>query len=465
MEQKVDNLVRNGNIGHAAIGSHYYTFEIGGSVKVASPGILPLYNQAFELLPMRIGDFDIIPRGDQNIYPLEMKEILDGSGMQAEQIRKKVNLLWGQGPFLYKEDIVETAPGESKMIRNPVKNTEITAWLKSWKHIEYLHKIAEDLRAMNGYYDKKRINLNARIGKPKKINSIHYVPYEDCALEWYDVNTQECQAIIVGDYVRPWVSGLTRFPIWDPTKPFKYPVSMSYNRLAQFGHSKQYTRSSFHGSQDWLKAHNTVARIVYMFNLNLAALKVHIKIPTLVWNAKLNELKEKYAKTGTAMPDSIIEEEKDKYIAAIVATVSGADQTGKLLVTDKVYDPDSNTMVGVEVEAIDLKIKEYIDAQINIAKQAAYEASASNGLDPALSNLSRDGNLPSGSDKLYAYKVFLLTDIAIAEEILYRSINEAIEINWPDSEIKIGSYRETIITEQQTSPKDRIKNNDAGNAN
>ncbi len=57
----------------------------------------------------------------------------------------------------------------------------------------------------------------------------------------------------------------------------------------------------------------------------------------------------------------------------------------------------------------DQKVKDFIDAQINIANEALFQVTSGIGLHPALSNLSKDGNLPSGSEQLYSFKIYLAT--------------------------------------------------------
>lgn len=458
-EEKI-KVVRTGNIGYSKTESRFYTFELAGASQLgtpglATPGVLPLYSAAYELCPIRIAEYDIIPRGENNLYPLEMADMVREEGLLDEQIKKKVDLLWGQGPQLY-ETIIE----DKQRIKIPVDDTEIQAWLDGWEYEKYLEDIVVDLRTMCGYFDKKHRNVGFRIGDKPFIQRIERIIYEEAALEWYNDTTLKSEAIIAGDYVRPWQFGLTRFPMWNKFEPFKHPVAASYNRLSQYGQSKTYSRASFHGLLNWLRAHSTVARILYMFNLNLAAIKIHIKIPEPLWEKKIDELKTQYSLAGKEFTKEIMEKEKDDYIASIIATVSGADQTSKALVTDNVYNNRSqdNDLVGVEIEAIDLKIKDYIDAEINVAKHAQFELSAGLGLHPALSNLSMDGNLPSGSEQLYAYKLFLLTNVDIAERIACKSINDVIKVNFPGKKAKIGFYHATVITEEQTAPADRTKN-------
>jgi hypothetical protein len=61
---------------------------------------LPINSNSRQRLPIRIGDFEIIPNGDDNRYPYEIRELMDEEVILEEFIQKKVDLLWGQGPAL-----------------------------------------------------------------------------------------------------------------------------------------------------------------------------------------------------------------------------------------------------------------------------------------------------------------------------------------------------------------------------
>jgi protein-tyrosine phosphatase len=96
---------------------------------------------------------------------------------------------------------------------------------------------------------------------------------------------------------------------------------------------------------------------------------------------------------------------------------------------------------------------------VAIAKRADFETTAGFGLHPALSNMSADGNLPSGSEQLYAFKLYLATSVDIPESIICKDINQAIAVNFPGKNLKMGFYHDTVLTEESTSPSERIKNN------
>ena len=127
--------------------------------------------------------------------------------------------------------------------------------------------------------------------------------------------------------------------------------------------------------------------------------------------------------------------------------------------SETICDDSANEYVGWEIEPIDPKIQQYVKAQLDTAKRSAFEITAGIGLHPALSNISADGNLPSGSEQLYAFKLYLKTGVDIPESIVCRDINNAIQANFPGTKWRLGFYHDVILTEEQTNPEDRTRNN------
>ena len=69
------------------------------------------------------------------------------------------------------------------------------------------------------------------------------------------------------------------------------------------------------------------------------------------------------------------------------------------------------------------------------------------------------GKGDSGSQMLYALKIFYGADTQIPEDIALEAINDAIRINFPQKKgIFLGMYRKVINKEDSVSTKDRVTN-------
>ena len=442
---------RNGNYGLTKKGVEVYSFEVAGD-RFASPGILPLNQSVRKSQPMRIRDFDIIPHGDYNRLPLELREILDENNLTPEILNKQTQLLWGQGPALY-----EIRFEDGKRKKYFIEDPEIQSWLNDWDYQDYLLKSTVEYRHMNGHFTQYRRNKGVRIGNKPFIRDLVHKSCVFSRLEWPDA-ANNIKHIIVGDYDRPW-SGMVAYPIFNRFDPFRYSISMQYSNMYSFALDNEYSRPSFNGSINWIRLSSSISKLLMNFNENAAAIKYHIKSPAIYWQRKAEELRSNCELKGQEYSNEMLEDLKDETFKAFTEALSGISRVGKMITTETIYDELGDKYVGWEVEVLDQKVKDFIDAQINISKRAGFETTAGLGLHPALSNITHEGNLPSGSEQLYAFKLYLSTGVDIPESIVCKDINQAIAANFPGKKhIKLGFYHDNVLVEENTNPDDRIKN-------
>lgn len=94
-----------------------------------------------------------------------------------------------------------------------------------------------------------------------------------------------------------------------------------------------------------------------------------------------------------------------------------------------------------------------------ICSKSETAATSGFGLDPALSNLICDAKLSSGSEKLYALKVYNATETAVPDMVLCEPFQLMIDTNHPGTDIRIGLYRRVVEAEKNVNPENRIKAN------
>lgn len=446
------NIYRNGSLALVNSGVYTYSFDLAADERTPASGVQPFFSGYTTPYPYRIGQFQIVPYGLENNLPHELREMLDENGITPELLNKQLNLLWGQGPALY-----ELKFEEGKRVKEWKTDTEIETWLKSWDWEKYLEKSSVEFRHVNGHFTKYFRNRAARISDKGSITHLEHVSSARARLEWpdekYTVNN-----IIVGDYMKPWQMGLTKYPIFNPRDPFKYPVSMFYSNLYSFALDYDYSRPSYYGLINWIKLASSLPKLLMNFNANSAAIRYHIQSPAIYWSVKEDQLKKNCEMKGIEYKSEMLEDLKDDIIRKVVEGLVGIEKAGKMLTTETVWDDMGQQYVGWKIDTIDQKVKDYVDAQLEIAKRSDFEVTAGIGLHPALSNMSADGNLPSGSEQLYAFKLYLSTGVDIPEMIVCRDINYAIAANFPGKNIRVGFYHDTVTTEEATTPSNRIKN-------
>ncbi len=451
-ENKDVQILKAGNKAITVTKAGCYVFEVVGSSQVAQTSILPFYSNARQLTPTRIGDFQIVANGNENNYPDEIRLILDENNLTPEVLNKQAQLLWGQGPALYR---IKFENGRRMKFWD--ENAAIQSWLDSWDYEDYLLKASIEFRTLNGHFTKYYRNRGARIGGKAAVAKLEHVSNMFSRLEWPDENNQ-IKAVIVGDYRQPWKNGLRRYPIFDPETPFSSPVSMRYSNLYCFALDNEYSRSPIHGTINWIKLGSSIPKLLTNFNANSMAIKYHIEVPAVYWDHMRQKLEEECVKQNIPFTEKAFEKLKDDTFEAVSLALSGNDKVGKFLTTDSLWDDSGNEYVGWKIKPLDQKVQDFIEAQISISDQALFMTTSGLGLHPALSNLSKDGNLPSGSEQLYAFKLYLATGVDIPEGIVMKDINMAIKANFPGTDLRLGFYHDIVMTEEKTNPKDRLKN-------
>lgn len=138
--------------------------------------------------------------------------------------------------------------------------------------------------------------------------------------------------------------------------------------------------------------------------------------------------------------------------------MAGKANAGKFFSCVDFTDPQGN-LQSWKIEPIEMNIDKYIDAQAKISRIADSSTTSGFGLSPALANIIIDGKSDSGSQMLYALKIFYGADTQIAEDIALEAVNDAIRINFPDKKgIFLGLYRKVINKEDNVSAGDRASN-------
>ena len=94
-----------------------------------------------------------------------------------------------------------------------------------------------------------------------------------------------------------------------------------------------------------------------------------------------------------------------------------------------------------------------------ICKKSEAAATSGFGLDPSLSNLILDTKLGSGSEKLYALKVYNATETAVPDMVLCRPWQAMLDCNHPGSDLRVGLYRRVVESEKNINPENRVKEN------
>ena len=113
-----------------------------------------------------------------------------------------------------------------------------------------------------------------------------------------------------------------------------------------------------------------------------------------------------------------------------------------------------------EILPLDMKVKDFTEAQIKIAERADSAITSAAGLHPSLANILVAGKLASGSEMLYAYKLFIATETQIFQSKALKMMNLWKKLRFPNIPGQFGFYHDIVKREEDITASERTTNNE-----
>lgn len=445
-------LRRSGNFGIVDTGDAIYSFTMGASHSW-SPSSYMLNGGSWMLRrKLNVCGTDIIPMGNDNMLPNQVASLLDNFYAGEGILGKIAGLQWGQGPRLYEDAVDET---NNRFYRRWLVDGRLQAELEAWDYETFLHRCLVDLTHMQGFFVKFIRSRAPRVGLPGRIVRLEHVPYQTARLVYPPAGEKEPHQVMVGDFPFPDPAYTYTYPVFDPADPFRHRVSVRYYNIYSFCKPWMST-PRFLGAFKWLELAGGLAPLLLAYNANASAISLHIESPQKYWDDAEARIKEICARTGEPYSARMLEEFKDAAMEKFAGNIAGKENVGKYMHTTKFWNDEARAFEGWTVQPVDKKIKDYIDAQIEISNKADAAATSGFGLDPVLANLIIENKLSSGSEKIYSLKVYNASETNIPDMILCRPLRDYLEANHPGIKYKVGLYRPVVENEQNVSPSDRL---------
>ena len=403
--------------------------------------------------PQSVGGVSIVPWGPDDQMPRMVRDLLEKNNIGPGILARKVGLIYGQGLQMYRNQIVD-----NEVQQQWQEDREVRSWLESWDSMRYVHDCLQEFVHMGGHFTMYQCAKSVRIGKPW-IHSLKCLPSADCRLVWPDTkktpHLDDIRQVLYGDMER-WRQ-LQIFPVFDKWHATDHEAAIGYHSMRSFGRNL-YAISSFHGSIPWMQDANDIAEIVRALNDNVIAAAYIVHEPQAYWHEKQTAIEQDHPDWTDQQVSTELDRLRDRITRQIADVMAGKQNAGKFFTCVDFVD-DQGHVQEWKIEPIELNLDKYIAAQKDIAKMADSATTSAMGLSPALANIIIDGKSDSGSQMLYALKIFYGADTRIPEEIALEALNDAMHINFPEKrDLWLGFYHKTVQKEDNVSADDRMIN-------
>ncbi len=477
----------NDKFGYCVNENSVLTFQFGGDSMADLEGRLfgrtPASLRTGHLV--KVSGYNVLTRGVNDTEITDIRENIKSNRLLPEVIEKQVRIMYGLGLYVYRIEF----DSDGKLVQRWVDCPPITEWLRSWNDcgitddandfaLECIRRYYyfEDFFVKWRFFKGRAIgglpvaglelveNSRARLASEKELSPFGSYTYDDFT------------HVMVGDW--RYRGDFSIYPLLRPQHIHRYDVAISHHANGDvdgiYGRNKAYD-----GSREWLLGANENPRFIRSFLRNSMAAKVHVIIPNewvaakrkqiqdlCEYNRKLKrENKEpvRYngVEIGTDFHEGLLTQYTNIELERLTTYLSGADNQGKMFASFS-FLGSKGEEVKWKIEQIDLKYKEYIESLISFDRRADEVLLSAKGIDPSISNVSKEGVISkSGSDAYYNYLLYLL-QLPAPEKICCDAINMAVRANFPHlwrQGYMVGFYRPVPARQQEVSPDDRITSN------
>lgn len=409
--------------------------------------------EQWDKYPTYVGGVRVVPWGSANDFPERLRNLLERNNLGPGILDRKTGLLYGDGPMLCRYVMRDGQP-----VQEWTEDREVQEWLESWDYRRYVRDVLVEYTHTNGHFTRYVMGKGVRIGRAW-ISRLECLPSGDVRMVWPDsdrLQAQEVTRYITGDFARN--TGFRLLPAFDRWNPSRHEAAIRYHSMRSFGRN-MYALSSFYGSIPWLQNANDLPEIIRHLNENLIAAAYVVHMPQEYLRQKDELIRAMHPEWTDEQVVKELEKLRDQVTQTIADVMAGKKNTGKFFQCVDFIDMDGHQQ-SWKIEPIEMNIDKYIDAQVKISRIADSSTTSGFGLSPALANIIIDGKSDSGSQMLYALKIFYGADTHIPEEIALEALNDALHINFPSKRnLFVALYRRIINKEENVSTGNRVSQN------
>jgi hypothetical protein len=452
------NEIIDVNAGYIADESCAMVYEVTENPRDFDTFRLPKEEFNHHLNQDYVADWRIYRYGYNDDIPRVIKKTVQENSSAPGMLEKKMMMVWGQGPFLYKESIEN-----NQLVRNWSDDSEIQSWLDTWDYEQYLLKCAVDYDYIKSNFTKFHRNKGTRIGSTNRIAMLSHILADEGRLASKKSDLRGMPTHIAEtDFSLNEINAILQmkvYPKFNVRDPFAYPTSAYYSNQYTFG-DKFYSTSPLLGALEWLRRSTATPIIFKAMSKNSVNIKFHVESPQEFWNFEEERIKKACQAKGEIYNYNMLVAFRKKFMRDLLKVLAGDENTGKVWHTRKTIEVQGHNLIehGWKIEPIDQKILDFVRAQIEISQRADRALSTSITMHGSISNIGESGNSDSGSEQLYAYQNFINSSVDIPEMVICASMNMAIKANFPNKNLKMGFMQRITQKQQDVTPGKRVKN-------
>jgi hypothetical protein len=407
-----------------------------------------------------VGKWKIHPYGDNNNLDKEIQRIIQNNSDAPGELKRKTNLLWGKGPQLYKEEIKD-----NELVRTWTEDPDVAAWLNKWDYEEYLMKCSVDYQHLEGFFTKFHLNKGyTRAGRTASIAKLEHSQFDRTrkVSRRNNISSKATHALIT-DFSFETMSDLLDlniYALFNYKNPFQYKTAVHYSNMYSFCQD-YYTVPDIYGALEWIRRSNAAPLILKALSKNGINPSYHVESPQAFWDLIEKKLRQNCIDRGVTYTNSELIDYETTLLKGVSKVLSSEENTGKFWHTKKAFEVDGTNLIehGWTIKKIEQNVIEYIKAQELVSNISSRKISGSIGLHSAIGGGGADTKVNSGGEQHYALQNYLLTQNDIPEMIVMKCMNMALQINFPNKNLKMGFYHISPKKLQDVTPSDRPENN------
>ncbi|MEF2715289.1 MAG: hypothetical protein U0N12_15750 [Bacteroides uniformis] len=288
--------------------------------------------------PVSVAGVRVVPWGPDNNMPNAIRDLLEKNNLGPGILDRKVGLLYGQGPMLYRVKIEN-----NERIQEWMEDAEIQEWLDSWDYKGYIRDNLVEYTHMNGHFTKYYMGKGVRIGRPwvQRLESLHS---EESRLVWPENDSRRLEDVteyLTGDFDSFKSRTFRKYPAFDKWNPTRHETAIKYHCMRSFGRS-MYAISCFYGSVPWLENANNLPEIIKHLNENMIAAAYVVHSPQEYWNQKHELIMAMHEDWDETKIQKEMERLKDELTETIANVMAGKKNAGKFFSCVDFVDADGN---------------------------------------------------------------------------------------------------------------------------